>query len=106
MNEMKIRIIFVTYQRNGVSGDPFYVLKFDWQDKEDHGNNFIATFEIDEDSQEVISTTCRIIDPSRLNLKWRGDVFAHSFNQYFNLLKKRTGIHRVYQILDFFEDEL
>lgn len=79
------------FQRNGISGNPFFTLVFDWEDldksRPESGENFIATFETDEEDQKIIIETCRIVNPEDPLQGWRGDVFAIHINETLNQLR-------------------
>lgn len=74
----------MNYQRNGIGGDPFFVLVFDWYDVDGQsGKNFIATFSHTKNS---IDASCRV------NYKiGGGDVFADNIEQELNRLIKEYG---------------
>jgi len=78
-NQITIKPKNMGYQRNGVSGIPFYTLSFDWIDLEgDSGENFVITFETDETDEEIKLESCRVIDTKNPFSAWRGDVFGQA----------------------------
>lgn len=73
-----------TYHRNGISGEGFFSLCFDWEDKGEKGENFLITFTTEGDnSDRLINTvTARVIDLNSLTSNWRGDNFAHDLEKH------------------------
>ena len=85
------------YQRNGVSGIPFYTLKFNWKEGEASGQDFIATFETDDDDQLVKYESCRVVNPRTALMGWRGDMFGLAINE---TLKKMQEKYRLPYLSD------
>ena len=73
---MKIKII--NYQRNGVSGDGFFVAKI-----MDGKQYLLATFETNDTDDHLRTETCRVIGPDDLEQGWRGDYYADEIQRAF-----------------------
>lgn len=68
-----IMVVEADYQRNGVAGEGFYVLRFAYEERVLTGVLFgyvANTGEIQEYGY------CAVVDPSDLTVHWRGDHFA------------------------------
>ena len=75
--EIMIKPVKFGYQRNGVSGTPFYTLQFDWEDSTgESGKDFLMTFETDETDEEIKIDSCRVINLEDPFTSWRGDRFG------------------------------
>jgi hypothetical protein len=62
---MLIKIIEKSYHRNGVSGEPFYLIDFTlWEEEDEEGIDLLAV---------MTEKQCYIIDPENINNKFRGD---------------------------------
>ena len=91
-NQITIEPKKMGYQRNGVSGIPFYTLTFDWKDLEgDSGKDFVITFETDETDEEIKLESCRVIDVSNPFSTWRGDMFGQAVQSKL----KEIGLERM-----------
>lgn len=75
---MKIRSLFIhAYSRNGINSTGFYTGSFI-----DGENRRIVTFETSDEFPDRIDVqSCRVVDPSDLSAKWRGDDYAWELNR-------------------------
>lgn len=72
--KIKVSILERSYQRNGICGEPFEVVKFHLQEGGDDGGTLIATI---RGNDKLKAETCRVIDPTNLSSHWRGDVLGY-----------------------------
>lgn len=74
-----MKINSLNYQRNGVSGEGFYICQYaldgEW--------GLIATFRTYNDERTINRETCRAIDPEDLTKCYRGDIVADELNKWF-----------------------
>lgn len=83
---MKIaKIHLFTFQRNGIAGEGFYVIEFDWRDDRNNesGYKFIATFESNNEDNAILIPSCRVLNPIDISMCWRGDNFGYAFAKKF-----------------------
>ena len=102
MNTLQIKPIRLKYHRNGVSGIGFYALSFDWRDpsSKEHGHEFIATFEVDDNDQTLKIESCRVIKPNDILNCWRGDNFAWAIQRKFTELGQKYCKPMVYDLIE------
>lgn len=95
---IKIKPKGFDYQRNGVSGIGFYTMIFDWNDRstKETGKNFIATFETDEEDNQVKIESCRVIDMEAPLEGWRGDQFGYAIHQALYEIRVMEGKPLIY----------
>jgi len=75
-----MKIIAMNFQRNGVSGEPFYVATFNKLDDGTKGN-FIATFQVNNEDTYIDSSSCRVVE--------YGNPFeASGMKRYYELIIK------------------
>lgn len=72
-----LEVISHGWHRNGISGEGFHVVRFNWNDPEEPCKNMIATVFGDE---KYIAVLC-LDDLSKC---WRGDYFEASLREYLN----------------------
>lgn len=98
---LRIKPKRLKYHRNGVSGIGFYALSFDWHDvsTKDHGHDFIATFEVDEEDQNLKLESCRVLNPKDIMNCWRGDNFADAIQRLFTELGQKYCKPMVYDLI-------
>lgn len=99
---MKIKTLSgLTFQRNGIAGEPFYHCFLTIEEKENENLNFIATFatlpeqdkSIEED-KNINTSSCRVVCLQQPENKWRGDKFAYALQKHFNnVLSKGQRIY-------------
>ena len=86
----QIKLIHLTFQRNGVHGQPFYHALIDYREGEKY--RMLVTFETDKTDKRVNWQTCRAVNLDNLNDKWRGDEIAINLTRFFaNKRKKEKG---------------
>lgn len=100
---MKIKIKTLQFQRNGVSGEPFYHLFFSGRGDGEQIKNGLATFnvlEIEEPNEgyrnKVEYNTCRVVDLDNPALSWRGDNLAYDINNALLEACNKAGIPNHY----------
>jgi len=70
-----LEVISHDWHRNGISGEGFYVVHFNWNQPEEICKNMIATVFLNE---KYIAVLC--LDD--LSKRWRGDYFEASLREY------------------------
>ena len=78
MNKEYLEVLNHEWHRNGISGEGFYVVHFNWNDPEDSCKNMIATI---FDDEKYIAILC--LDD--ISQKWRGDYFEDMLREYIKL---------------------
>lgn len=75
---MKLDIKSVNYQRNGVAGEGFFAVRFDWKDELGKNRRMIATVFVDEDENGdyLGSEYYGVVDIDEPLECWRGDNFV------------------------------
>tara|TARA_R100000963_G_C4566434_1_gene53101 strand:+ start:49 stop:546 length:498 start_codon:yes stop_codon:yes gene_type:complete len=66
----------VDFHRNGISGQGFYSVRYDWADYDGVERRMLATIEAPPEHLSWDETTCRVIDIDEPELGWRGDSLA------------------------------
>ena len=99
---IQIKAKGMDYQRNGICGIGFYTMVFDWKDRSDEstGKDFIATFETDEDDNQVKIESCRVIDSSNPLSGFRGDNFGLAIEEYLHELRIEKTVDRIYDCME------
>lgn len=87
MKDFKI----INYQRNGNTGDGFYVGTFTDDDVEGL-EHFVVTFDTD-DIARVISATCRVLCLDALATDWRGDFYAGEIQRIIDANLAKPSAH-------------
>jgi len=72
-----LEVISCDYHRNGISGQPFHTVHFNWNAPDDQCKNMVATVFQDD---KYVAVLC-LDDLSR---RWRGDHFESSLRDYIN----------------------
>lgn len=101
---MKVEIREIDYQRNGISGEGFFQIIFDWNDLDENGSEsgtgFIATFKSKEcralDHVDIPST--RVISPMDFHNAWRGDNFGYGIEKELSKMMRKYKVKRFYDI--------
>lgn len=95
------------FQRNGIGGEGFFILNFNWFDADGKkGENFVATFSVKKGEEKEINTeTCRVINPNDLSLGWRGDNFGYDINSFFQEMIKENSVEMVYDLMKIINEE-
>jgi len=88
-----MKITALKYQRNGISGEPFYHCAY----TDTHGS-FIATFTTDSQDCKVKTTTCRAVNIDDLQSAWRGDHIGGELQSELSRLMVAKGIDNIYDI--------
>ena len=65
---------YVDFHRNGISGQPFYAVRFNWVDENNIERKMHATIAVEGDV--LLSETCRVMDLDYTRMTWRGDNMA------------------------------
>lgn len=76
---MKIKILNLTYQRNGVHADSFYHCLAEITDG--IKRKMLVTFQTQKDDAKVNLGTCRAVNLDDLSEKWRGDEIGIELNK-------------------------
>jgi len=74
MSKTTFRAKHVIYNRNGISGRPFWTVLFEYEEEGDRMPNMVALVPTDAklDGPDV---ECFVVDADRPSLNWRGDRF-------------------------------
>lgn len=78
---MKIAVVSVNYQRNGIAGEGFFAVRFDWKDERGAIRQMIATVfpEYNDDGVTIVgSEYYGVVDINEPTACWRGDNFIGS----------------------------
>lgn len=76
--KMYLTITELSYQRNGIAGEGFYIVRFEHREtpRAKEVDHLIATIGFDDEGNASAETT-RVIDPNDLSRHWRGDNFGY-----------------------------
>ena len=91
MNQIKINVQSVEYQRNGISGRPFHMIRFSFDDPEGgHYKNMIAImpYEARDWYSSSEGAECFVLNADDLTSHWRGDSF---FDECLKAVEKHEG---------------
>lgn len=83
LNKMKILTVYtMAFQRNGVAGTPFYTALIKYKDGNKVIDNFLLTFETEDDDKGIRIESCRGVHLSDCNSAWRGDEIGYMMVDY------------------------
>ena len=75
-----LKVHLLNYQRNGISGEGFHVVHFDWNEPDEQCKNMVATV-FDEKGY------CGVICLDDLTKCWRGDHFEDALRKHIEDFK-------------------
>jgi hypothetical protein len=88
-----MKVTALKYQRNGISGEPFYHCAYENED-----GQFLATFESDENDTLINTTNCRVVCLDNLDEAWRGDRIANELQQELQIQAQVNGVTNIYDL--------
>lgn len=104
---MKMTLIALNYQRNGVCGEGFFVAVT--KNISDTKGVFLTTFSTVDDVDQIDPTTCRVIMlEGRKNPHyqcWRGDRISTDIANLLNELKEKHNVNDWYDLHTIFENK-
>ena len=74
MKNKTLQVHSINYQRNGISGNGFHVVHFDWNNSGEECKNMVATVFYEE-------KYCGVICLDDLTQAWRGDYFEDALRK-------------------------
>ena len=77
-----MKVISLSYQRNGISGEGFYQIVF--KNLVDEKGTYLATFDTLEDDVSINWRTCRVSNLNDFSLAYRGDRIAIDIQTHLN----------------------
>ena len=86
----------INYHRNGVGGQPFTSLRYDWHDEdlESTLDNPFPTRKMIATISEGDDTTCRVIDIENPDICWRGDRLAKDILAVMNKYETLSYVYK------------
>ena len=78
----------VDFHRNGISGQGFYSVRYDWADYDGVERRMLATI---PDAMDNWTTECRVIDIDEPETSWRGDSLAPRIISMIEQFKYEEG---------------
>ena len=105
---MKMKLLTLQYQRNGVSGEGFYAATV--QNLTDTKGKFLITFttELDGDKLEYSSSRCVMLEGKENPFYecWRGDNIGGDLQKLLNELKAKHNVESWYDLHLIYENKV
>lgn len=107
---MKMKLIALNYQRNGVGGEPFYSVLI--ENLQDTKGLFLATFltKTKDDIREWIDwVSCRVVmigETKNHYENWRGDVISEQIQSLLNEEMAKVGVKDWFDLSVYLESKI